>query len=47
VPAADVEGGNHFAADVGLDRDDVASALDAFVQGSERRIDLAGVHVAS
>jgi hypothetical protein len=27
VPAADVGGGNHFAADVGLDRDDVAGAL--------------------
>jgi hypothetical protein len=36
VPAADGGGGNHFAADIGLDRDDVVGALDAFVQGSER-----------
>ncbi len=32
---------NHFALDLGLDRDDVVGALDAFVDGIERRIDLA------
>jgi diacylglycerol kinase family enzyme len=32
---------NHFALDLGLDRDDVVGALDAFVDGVERRIDLA------
>ena len=31
---------NHFALDIGVDRDDVIGALDAFHQGSERRIDL-------
>src|SRR5688572_22976419 len=37
---------NHFARDVGLDRDDPIAALDAFA-GSERRIDVgrAGEHV--
>jgi len=35
---------NHFAFDVGVDRDDVVGALDAFVHGSERRIDLARVN---
>jgi diacylglycerol kinase family enzyme len=32
---------NHFAVDLGLDRDDVVGALDAFTEGVERRIDLA------
>jgi len=35
---------NHFALDLGLDRDDVVSALDAFTHGLERRIDLARVN---
>ncbi len=35
---------NHFALDLGLDRDDVVSALDAFTDGVERRIDLARVN---
>ena len=34
---------NHFALDVGLDRDDVVGALDAFDEAVERRIDLAEV----
>lgn len=35
---------NHFAADLGVDRDDVVGALDAFVDGGERRVDLADVN---
>lgn len=35
---------NHFALDLGLDREDVAGALDAFADGVERRIDLAEVN---
>jgi diacylglycerol kinase family enzyme len=35
---------NHFALDLGLDRDDVVGALDAFTDGRERRIDLARVN---
>jgi diacylglycerol kinase family enzyme len=35
---------NHFALDLGLDRDDVLGALDAFTDGLERRIDLARVN---
>ncbi len=35
---------NHFALDLGLDRDDVVGALDAFAAGGERRIDLARVN---
>ena len=35
---------NHFALDLGLDRDDVVGALDAFTDGVERRIDLAQVN---
>jgi diacylglycerol kinase family enzyme len=35
---------NHFALDLGLDRDDVVGALDAFTDGAERRIDLARVN---
>jgi diacylglycerol kinase family enzyme len=32
---------NHFALDLGVDRDDVVGALDAFVNGGERIVDLA------
>jgi diacylglycerol kinase family enzyme len=35
---------NHFALDLGVDRDDVIGALDAFVGGQERRVDLAEVN---
>jgi diacylglycerol kinase family enzyme len=35
---------NHFALDLGLDRDDVVGALDAFGEAVERRIDLATVN---
>jgi diacylglycerol kinase family enzyme len=35
---------NHFALDLGLDRDDVVGALDAFTDGVERRVDLAEVN---
>ena len=35
---------NHFALDLGLDRDDVVGALDAFTDGIERRIDLGCVN---
>jgi diacylglycerol kinase family enzyme len=35
---------NHFALDLGVDRDDVVGALDAFVTGAERRVDLAEVN---
>jgi diacylglycerol kinase family enzyme len=35
---------NHFALDLGVDRDDVVGALDAFVNGGERRVDLAQVN---
>jgi len=35
---------NHFALDLGVDRDDVIGALDAFVDGYERRVDLATVN---
>lgn len=35
---------NHFALDLGVDRHDVAGALDAFSDGLERRIDLADVN---
>ena len=34
---------NHFALDLGVDRDDVVGALDAFVTGGERLVDLAEV----
>jgi diacylglycerol kinase family enzyme len=34
---------NHFALDLGVDREDVVGALDAFVDGGERRVDLAEV----
>ena len=35
---------NHFALDLGLDRDDVVGALDAFTDGVERRVDLAALN---
>jgi diacylglycerol kinase family enzyme len=35
---------NHFALDLGLDRDDVIGALDAYSEGVERTIDLAEVN---
>jgi diacylglycerol kinase family enzyme len=34
---------NHFALDLGVDRDDVVGALDAFVSGGEKRVDLGEV----
>ncbi|ADB49323.1 diacylglycerol/lipid kinase family protein [Conexibacter woesei] len=46
LPYACVPAGtrNHFALDLGVDRDDVVGALDAFVRGGERRVDLAEVN---
>jgi diacylglycerol kinase family enzyme len=46
LPYACVPAGtrNHFALDLGVDRDDVIGALDAFVDGSERRVDLGEVN---
>jgi diacylglycerol kinase family enzyme len=35
---------NHFALDLGLDRDDVVGAMDAFGEAIERRVDLADVN---
>src|SRR5204863_2500437 len=35
---------NHFALDLGVDRDDVAGALDALIGGRERLVDLAYVN---
>jgi diacylglycerol kinase family enzyme len=35
---------NHFALDLGLDRDDVVGALDAFTDARERRVDLGQVN---
>src|SRR3954447_3899483 len=35
---------NHFALDLGVDREDVVGALDAFVDGGERQVDLAEVN---
>jgi diacylglycerol kinase family enzyme len=35
---------NHFALDLGVDRHDVAGALDAFTDGVERRVDVAEVN---
>lgn len=34
---------NHFARDAGLDRDDPVAALEAFVDGTERRVDVGRV----
>jgi diacylglycerol kinase family enzyme len=46
LPYACVPSGtrNHFALDLGVDRDDVVGALDAFVDGGERVVDLAEVN---
>jgi Diacylglycerol kinase catalytic domain len=45
IPYACIPSGtrNHFALDLGVDRDDVVGALDAFIHGGERRVDLAEV----
>jgi diacylglycerol kinase family enzyme len=46
LPYACVPAGtrNHFALDLGVDRDDVVGALDAFVDGGERRVDLGEIN---
>jgi diacylglycerol kinase family enzyme len=46
LPYACVPAGtrNHFALDLGVDRDDVVGALDAFVDGGERVVDLGEVN---
>ncbi len=46
IPFACIPAGtrNHFALDLGVDRDDVVGALDAFVDGRERLVDLAEVN---
>ena len=46
LPYACVPAGtrNHFALDLGVDRDDVVGALDAFVDGGERIVDLAEIN---
>ena len=46
LPFACVPAGtrNHFALDLGVDRDDVVGALEAFVDGGERRVDLGEVN---
>jgi diacylglycerol kinase family enzyme len=46
LPYACVPAGtrNHFALDLGVDRDDVVGALGAFVDGGERQVDLAEVN---
>jgi diacylglycerol kinase family enzyme len=46
VPYACIPSGtrNHFALDLGVDRDDVVGALDAFVRGGERLVDLGEVN---
>ena len=46
LPYACVPAGtrNHFALDLGVDRDDCVGALDAFVDGGERVVDLADVN---
>lgn len=46
LPYACVPAGtrNHFALDLGVDRDDVVGALDALVDGGERRVDLGEVN---
>jgi diacylglycerol kinase family enzyme len=45
LPFAAIPAGtrNHFALDLGVDRDDVVGALDAFVDGGEKRVDLGEV----
>jgi diacylglycerol kinase family enzyme len=46
LPYACVPSGtrNHFALDLGVDRDDVVGALDAFVDAGERKVDLGEVN---
>jgi diacylglycerol kinase family enzyme len=46
LPYACVPAGtrNHFALDLGVDREDVVGALDAFVDGGEHRVDLGDVN---
>jgi diacylglycerol kinase family enzyme len=46
VPYACIPAGtrNHFALDLGVDREDVVGALDAFTTGGERTVDLAEVN---
>ena len=46
VPFACIPAGtrNHFALDLGVDRDDVVGALEAFLNGGERRVDLGEVN---
>jgi diacylglycerol kinase family enzyme len=46
LPYACVPAGtrNHFALDLGVDREDIVGALDAFVDGGERVVDLADVN---
>ena len=46
IPYACIPAGtrNHFALDLGVDRDDVVGALDAFTTGGERLVDLAEVN---
>ncbi len=46
LPCACVPAGtrNHFALDLGVDREDVVEAPDVFVSGGERRVDLAEVN---
>jgi diacylglycerol kinase family enzyme len=46
LPYACVPAGtrNHFALDLGVDRNDVVGSLDAFVDGGERRVDLGEVN---
>ena len=46
LPYACVPAGtrNHFALDLGVDRDDVVGALDAFVDGGKRTVDLAEIN---
>jgi len=46
IPYACVPAGtrNHFAADLGVDRDDVVGALDALVDGGERVVDLGDIN---
>jgi diacylglycerol kinase family enzyme len=46
LPYACVPAGtrNHFALDLGVDRDDVVGGLDAFVDGGERVVDIAEVN---
>jgi diacylglycerol kinase family enzyme len=46
LPYACVPAGtrNHFALDLGVDRDDAVGALDAFVDGGERVVDLAEIN---